>query len=282
MGYLLIQDHGEKEMIRLAFGPEAHIHSLILKAKTHLRALSVSNPPTPSTPLSPSAFSSNPSSNSNLSYATVVNGSSAIANGNGREAFLFLVCVSVLLMMSTPGLDGNLVYTSRGFCKNGTSCRFLHGDCADGGAAPALVGSPSKLNELEQYQELLRSKVLQQQKLASSASQFMAGASSFPYSKSLNLLLHQQNETHNYGRPAMAALMMGDELHKFGQRCRPGRNDFSAMGFSSPSAVDSREPFDLHLGSKMFYNPQEMLLRSKLEEQVDLQQAIELQGRRWG
>ncbi|KAK8977720.1 hypothetical protein V6N11_000048 [Hibiscus sabdariffa] len=85
MGYLLIQDHGEKEMIRLAFGPEAHIHSLILKAKTHLGALSVSNPPTPSTPLSPSPFSSNPNSNSNLSYASVVNGSSAIANGNGSE-----------------------------------------------------------------------------------------------------------------------------------------------------------------------------------------------------
>ncbi|KAK8608019.1 hypothetical protein V6N13_023455 [Hibiscus sabdariffa] len=316
MGYLLIQDHGEKEMIRLAFGPEAHIHSLILKAKTHLGALSVSNPPTPSTPLSPSPFSSNPSSNSNLSYASVVNGSSAIANGNGSEfvddyqfqdhlSFLNDSKPGDLLAMhdsllhrrsfSVPGLcfgaadDVNsgigwkpCLYFARGFCKNGTSCRFLHGDCADGGAAPALGGSPSKLNELEQYQELLRSKVLQQQKLASSTCQFMAGASSFPYSKSLNLLLHQQNETHSYGRPAMAALMMGDELHKFGQRCRPERNDFSAMGFLSPSAVDSSEPFDLHLGSKMFYNPQEMLLRSKLEGQVDLQQAIELQGRRWG
>lgn len=30
----------------------------------------------------------------------------------------------------------------------------------------------------------------------------------------------------------------------------------------------------------MFYNTQEMLLRKKLEEQADLQQAIELQGRR--
>ena len=30
----------------------------------------------------------------------------------------------------------------------------------------------------------------------------------------------------------------------------------------------------------MFYNTQEMMLRRKLEEQADLQQAIELQGRR--
>ncbi|KAF9619702.1 hypothetical protein IFM89_008379 [Coptis chinensis] len=36
MGFLLIQDHGDKEMIRLAFGPESHIHSLILKACNEL------------------------------------------------------------------------------------------------------------------------------------------------------------------------------------------------------------------------------------------------------
>lgn len=38
--------------------------------------------------------------------------------------------------------------------------------------------------------------------------------------------------------------------------------------------------FELILGSRMFYNTQEMLLRRKLEEQADLQQAIELQERR--
>ncbi|XVF47328.1 hypothetical protein PTKIN_Ptkin03bG0100700 [Pterospermum kingtungense] len=482
MGYLLIQDHGEKEMIRLAFGPEAVIHSLILKAKTHL-GLPISNPPTPSTPASLSPFSSrpsplfippssssssssrlatitngfeitnasspstntwpplshrsiSPSSNSSLSYASIVNGTSNISNGSGSlpsiascgttcndnefiDDYQFQDHLSFLndskpedlfdprldLTMSptgyadsplhrrsfsVPGLcfgaeDVNsglgwkpCLYFARGFCKNGTSCKFLHGDCAD--AAP-LVGSPSKLNELEQCQELLRSKALQQQKLAA-ASQFMAGAS-FPYSKSVNFLLQQQNESR---RSASAALMMGDELHKFG-RCRPERNDFAAMGLggainsgsrqiyltfpadstfkeedvsnyfsiygpvqdvripyqqkrmfgfvtfvypetvklilakgnphfvcdsrvlvkpykekgkvqekkqhqqqqlergefsacSSPSALDSRDPFDLHLGTRMFYNTQEMLLRRKLEEQADLQQAIELQGRR--
>ncbi|KAK8601882.1 hypothetical protein V6N13_058448 [Hibiscus sabdariffa] len=391
MGYLLIQDHGEKEMIRLAFGPEAHIHSLILKAKTHMR-LSFSNPPTPSAPFSPSPFSSKPTpsspptttwpssiSNSNLSYASVVNGSSAIANDNGfideyqfhdhlsfpEDLFsprLDLAMPDSLVhrrSFSVPGLcfgaadDVNsgigwkpCLYFARGFCKNGTSCRFLHGDCVDGGAA--LVGSPSKLNELEQYQELLRSKALHQQ---------------------------QQKLASNYVRSATDALMMGDELHKLG-RCRPERNEFSAsrqiyltfpadstfkeedvsnyfsiygpvqdvripyqqkrmFGFvtfvypetvklilakgnphficdsrvlvkpykekgkvqekkqqqqqlergeylacSSLSAIDSREPLDLHLESEMFYNTQEMLLRMKLEEQADLQQAIELQGRR--
>ncbi|XVE78933.1 hypothetical protein DITRI_Ditri14bG0017900 [Diplodiscus trichospermus] len=487
MGYLLIQDHGEKELIRLAFGPEALIHSLILKAKSSL-GLSISNPPTPSTPSSPSPFSSrprplsipsssrlasvnttngfeisnvsspstntwpllshrpiSPSSNSALSYASIVNGTSNVANGSGSlpsiascghtcndnefiDDYQFQDHLSFLndskpedfydprldLAMSptgyadsplhrrsfsVPGLcfgseDVNYgtgwkpcLYFARGFCKNGTSCKFLHGDCAD---AAALVGSPSKLNELEQCQELLRSKALyqqqqqqqqQQQKLAA-ASQYMAGAS-FPYSKSVNFL-QPQNDTH---RSAAAALMMGDELHKYG-RCRPERNDFSAMGpgavnpgsrqiyltfpadstfkeedvsnyfsiygpvqdvripyqqkrmfgfvtfvypetvklilakgnphfvcdsrvlvkpykekgkvqekkqqhqqqqqlergehsaCSSPSALDSREPYDLHFGARMLYNTQEMMLRKKLEEQADLQQAIELQGRR--
>ena len=36
----------------------------------------------------------------------------------------------------------------------------------------------------------------------------------------------------------------------------------------------------MHSGARMFYNTQDMLWRRKLEEQADLQQAIELQGRR--
>ena len=55
MGVLLLQDHGEKEMIRLAFGPEALVHSVILKARKEL-GLPSNSPPTPSTPPSPSPF----------------------------------------------------------------------------------------------------------------------------------------------------------------------------------------------------------------------------------
>ncbi|XVF04769.1 hypothetical protein REPUB_Repub05bG0113700 [Reevesia pubescens] len=52
------------------------------------------------------------------------------------------------------------------------------------------------------------------------------------------------------------------------------RGNFSPC--SSPSGLDSREPYDLHAGTKMFYNAQEMMLRRELEEQ-----AIELQRRRF-
>lgn len=55
MGLLLIQDHGEKEMIRLAFGPESLVHSVIHKAR---KELGITSPSTPSTPSSPSPFSS--------------------------------------------------------------------------------------------------------------------------------------------------------------------------------------------------------------------------------
>ncbi|GLT51035.1 hypothetical protein SLA2020_244820 [Shorea laevis] len=327
IGYLLIQDHGEKEMIRLAFGPEALIHATVVTAKTHLGLLSSSNPPTPSTPSSPSPFSSrprplsipastrlnaannggfditnpsspfshlpmSPSTNSPLSYASIVNGANNIANGPGSLPSITNNCnenefaddyqlqdhLSFLkeskaedlfdprldLAMSPTGLGDSplhrrsfsvpgmcfgsedvnsglgwkpCLYFARGFCKNGTSCRFLHGDCADGGAS-AVVGSPSNLNEFEQCQELLRSKALQQQqqqKLAS-ASQFMAAGASFPYNKCLNFLLQQQNETQRSAAP----LMMGDELLKFG-RSRLERNDFSSMGLGGMVNPGSRQ-----------------------------------------
>ncbi|KAF5725461.1 putative Zinc finger family protein / RNA recognition motif-containing protein [Tripterygium wilfordii] len=478
MGYLLLQDHGEKEMIRLAFGPEPLVHNLIYKAKTDLGLSLSSSPTTPisrpnSNPLSrssssiavsngssfeitnnnPSSPSNNPwhlsvfspdlnnpmspSSNSSRSYASMVNGNNKTVSGslsssvssfynNGsdlideyglQDQLSFLTDSKADEVFdprpelalnsptgyndahlhrrsySVPGVcfgseDANsgfgwkpCLYFARGFCKNGSSCRFLHGDSTDGAA---IVGSPSKLSEFEQCQELLRSKAAaaqqQHQKLAA-ASQFMTGAS-FPYNKCMNFLLQQQ-QSDSPRSPAASALMMGDDLHKYG-RCRLERNGFPAMGFGdamnnpgsrqiyltfpadstfreedvsnyfsiygpvqdvripyqqkrmfgfvtfvypetvkiilakgnphfvcdsrvlvkpykekgkvqekkqqhldrgdysacpSPNALDSRDPFDIQLGARMFHNNKEMLLRRKLEEH-DLQQAIELQGRR--
>ncbi|CAN4103629.1 unnamed protein product [Withania somnifera] len=50
IGYLLLQDHGEQDLIRLAFGPHNSIHSLINKAKNDL---GLSSKPAISGPLSP-------------------------------------------------------------------------------------------------------------------------------------------------------------------------------------------------------------------------------------
>ncbi|KAK4857288.1 hypothetical protein QYF36_026526 [Acer negundo] len=273
-------------------------------------------------------------------------------------------------------------YYARGFCKNGDNCKFVHGDFGDNVDGNGVVaGSPSKINGLYlQLEEMMRLKAEQQQRLA--ASQFAAaGVSSLPYDKRMNFLLQQQNDAQ---RVARAALMLGDEFHKFG--CgRSERNDFFAMGLaeklnsasrqiyltfpadstfkdedvsnyfcifgpvqdvripyqqrrmfgfvtflnpetvklvltrgnphficdsrvlvkpykekgkaaerrqqqfergnfspcSSPSGVDSMDPYDLHLETTNFYHTREMMLRRKLEEQAKLQQAIEFQRRRF-
>lgn len=121
------------------------------------------------------------------------------------------------------------VYFARGYCKNGTSCRFLHGlpyslstsDAAIGSAATfgSGIGSTGKLDVVDQCQELLGSKRL------------MASAS-FPYTaagKYMNFLLQQQNDSQ---RAAMEAALMlgGDGLHKFGTRSMIDRSEFASIG----------------------------------------------------
>nr|KYP67977.1 Zinc finger CCCH domain-containing protein 46 [Cajanus cajan] len=399
MGMLLLQDHGEKEMIRLAFGPEALVHSVIVKARKEL-GLPSNSPPTPSTPPSPSPFlfrqNSTSSSRLNLSSSPTSAADPSLFPSYGWGGSLHRRSCSVndaCLGSEDPnsGLGWKpCLYFARGYCKNGTSCRFLHGGLGDGDGS-AMVGSPSKIEMMEQCHELLRSKSAQQQRLAA-ASQLMAN-SSFPYSpKCMNLLLQQQqNDTQrcflimvgNNCRAAAAALMMSEDLHKFG-RSRLERNDFSLnspgmvnpasrqiyltfpadstfreedvsnyfsiygpvqdvripyqqkrmFGFvtfvypetvklilskgnphfvcdarvlvkpykekgkvpdkkqqqqvdrgdfspcGTPTGLDARDQYDLQLGGRMFYNTQDMLWRRKLEEQADLQQALELQSRR--
>ncbi|KAG2668794.1 hypothetical protein I3760_14G006700 [Carya illinoinensis] len=498
MGLLLIQDHGEKEMIRLAFGPEALVHSVILKARKDL-GLTSNSPSAPSTPSSPSPFlSSNPlcvsrqsssptrlhgginlpppliipntssvnsapwvtlselqnaddlispinlalgsSSSSSMNTSTcslpfygsgaadmiddfhlqdqlsfLNDGSSTLGpknqdlfypqsdsssspTGAGGDPMLLpsygswggsvhrrSFSVSDVCLGSEDPNSGfgwkPCLYFARGFCKNGTSCRFLHGGPGDSADGSAMVGSPSKIDMMDECHQILRSKSARQQRLAA-ASQLMASAS-FPYSpKCMSMLLQQQQNDTNR---AAAALMMGEDMHKFG-RSRLERNDFSINGgvgmvnpaarqiyltfpadstfreedvsnyfscygpvqdvripyqqkrmfgfvtfvypetvklilakgnphfvcdarvlvkpykekgkatdkkpqqqqvergeFSpsgTPTGVDTRDPYDLQLGARMFYTAQDMLWRRKLEEQADLQQALELQSRR--
>ncbi|KAJ0622991.1 putative transcription factor C3H family [Helianthus annuus] len=459
MGLLLIQDHGEKEMIRLAFGPESLVQSVILKAR---KELGISTPSTPSTPSSPSPFSSQSLSRQNSANSTgsrIVNGggtnlpsplsipslssswtnsnfsdfqpadesrlnSSAPpfyggAGGGGEEPDLidelqiqdqlsFLNDGSPSKagefyypdLVSPNGGGGDMfspwgsggphrrsssvndiclggagedpsgwkpcLYYARGFCKNGASCRFTHGE-AD--LSAVTVGSLSKLDVMEQCHELLRSKSAHQQRLLMAAA---GGSPNFPFPnspKSMNYLLQQQSDS-----PRMAAaLMMGEDMNKFGRSrnefsigmLNPGSrqiyltfpadstfreedvsNYFSMFGpvqdvripyqqkrmfgfvtfvyaetvklilakgnphfvcdarvlvkpykekgkvpdkfrkqppppLDSPTGFDSpRDPFDLQLGARMLYNSQDLLWRKKLEEQADLQRAIELQNRR--
>ncbi|KAK2995648.1 hypothetical protein RJ640_013605 [Escallonia rubra] len=65
IGYLLLQDHGEREMIRFAFSPDNLIHSLINKAKADL---GLSSKPGVSGPASPSKIKPSPVSDLLLQF----------------------------------------------------------------------------------------------------------------------------------------------------------------------------------------------------------------------
>lgn len=122
------------------------------------------------------------------------------------------------------------LYFARGFCKNGSSCKFVHGGCGfpdspDNPLGPAIVGSPCKYEAFDQCQdEILRSKFAHQQRLAA---QLMA------FNK-LNFLPSDAQ------RSAAAALMMSDDFHKL-NRVRMARNDFSVMGIRGDSNPGSRQ-----------------------------------------
>jgi hypothetical protein len=418
MGFLLIQDHGEKEMIRLAFGPESLVQNIILKVKKELGISPFLSRQNSSSSSSSSMRILNGGSSNLPSPLSIPNQSSSWASSsfsdfqnhedfqnptfygepdlmdeiNLQEQLAFLNDKNpdyyegdhMLFPPFAGGVPGHphrrscsvsdinlgsedpsgfgwkpCLYYAKGYCKNGTNCRFAHG------------GGFEEEGDLH-CQELLRSKSLQQQRLAA-ASQLL-GSPNFPYSPN--------NKCMNFDSPraaAAAALMMNDEMHKF-NRNRFDRNEFAMMnpgsrqiyltfpadstfseedvsnyfsiygpvqdvripyqqkrmfGFvtfhypetvklilakgnphfvcdarvlvkpykekgkvpdkfrkqqqmergefsacGSPTGLDSRDPFDIQIGPRMFYNAQDLLWRRKMEEQADLQQAIELQSRR--
>ncbi|XP_073063684.1 zinc finger CCCH domain-containing protein 53-like isoform X2 [Primulina eburnea] len=272
MGYILLQDQGEKEMIRLAFGPEALLTSCIKQAKSFLRLPSNNSSSIPleslSNPIRPSCTFpqtsprilipnngfqfGNPSSPAGvfprsspmpISYAALLNGSNTtlasdsgsksssspslnfygnndygdelLSGGGGlvnpqvqdqlpffdeslgdpimslsgkSDSLVFpysedLNCISsphsqpfhrmscsvneaaFLSNLEDGGGIGGFgwrpcVYFARGFCKNGTTCKFLHSDIGDGDGIE--VESPRKINS--EFDELLTLQALQQQR----------------------------------------------------------------------------------------------------------------------
>ena len=238
MGILLVQDHGEKEMIRLAFGPEVLLQSVMAKARRDLgpgpgspptagnhspfQQLSRQNSgrggaPSPLSVSSPSSWAHAPAfSRSNEEMASPVNGGAGPApffpramddfqlqeelafvndggmnpahqlrsfdggecrspgpgdmfpyglgwpNGGGgvpghrRSASASEACLGGDSFGWKPCL-----YYARGFCKNGSSCRFVHaGGLPDDDAAMAAARmDAAAVAEQQQCQDfLLRSK----------------------------------------------------------------------------------------------------------------------------
>ncbi|KAJ0245592.1 Zinc finger CCCH domain-containing protein 46 [Hirschfeldia incana] len=239
MGLLLLQDHGEKEMIRLAFGPETLVHSVIVKAKkelglmrhswSHEELISPRNNNNRGSSLNPASlpfYASGGRSSKNLTneFEFMDNVSPGGGDFLGTVHARSGSCVLDGLGYGDSDLGFGGVpcsYYARGFCKNGSSCRFVH---SDGGAD--LVGSPSR-------NELLRSNSVPPRL----AHHFMTRSSLPSFSpKGVNL---QSSDAQR----AAAALMMGDELQKLG-RWRPERIDLSAMGCPASRQIYLTFPAD--------------------------------------
>ncbi|GMI84931.1 hypothetical protein like AT3G51950 [Hibiscus trionum] len=300
MGLLLIQDHGDKEMIRLAFGPEALLHSVILKAKKVL-GLPTNSFSTPSTFLAnnpnnvtiqrQSSCSSRllGSSGVNLPFLSMhdelispsIHGNGeatgmvdefqlqdqlSFLNDSSQNHDLFYPQAADLSSNSSADVCGNTdstsywgssschrsdilgaddpasglwwrpcLYFARGNCKNGNNCRFIHGGVGETGSVVAgaegdntIVGSPNKIELIDQCHELLGSKSARQQSLTDAS--HLMGSPPFPYSpKCMNFVLQQQHQNDTQRASAAAALMMGDDMNKF-NRSRLERNWFSIKG----------------------------------------------------
>lgn len=157
IGYLLLQDHGEREMIRLAFGPDNLIHSLINNAKNHLKLTSntTTGPDIPIhfTPFSPSPRHSpltiqvpnrccDPHGQP-VDYAPMVHPSSFPEEYHLHNQLRFLSMEDHNESINSPdfslGPRANrrspslpefpfkvCHYFVKGFCRHGNNCRYMH------------------------------------------------------------------------------------------------------------------------------------------------------------
>lgn len=149
IGYIYLLDHADREMIRLAFGPDNLIQNLIQKAKMELN---LGPKPAPSPPISPS-LQFNPMLHSHrhfaapspihippamLHYPNMVlddcryqNHDNFIGLGDQFESFN-RDCYSPNEHFSVRGRRYDnptkiCHYFSKGHCKHGSSCKFSHG-----------------------------------------------------------------------------------------------------------------------------------------------------------
>ncbi|KAL6640524.1 hypothetical protein ACP70R_021647 [Stipagrostis hirtigluma subsp. patula] len=214
VGMLLIQDDGERELIRLAFGPDHLLHSFVAGARAELAA-KPSSPPSPVLgPLQsgPPWGLPSPGRREQAPFA----GDQVGYDGGGEvfypEDYDCWSPASGARRRSFSPSDAEAaaawrpcLYYARGHCKNGASCRFLHGLPEDDGAAAAVAE---------------RELVMRARALAAARPPQLA-ASAFPFSpppRGLSFLLQQQQQQSEPQRAPAAMLLGGEETHRFAVR----------------------------------------------------------------
>ncbi|CAL4919353.1 unnamed protein product [Urochloa decumbens] len=231
MGLLLIQDNSVKDLIRLAFGPEHLLRAVVASARAELAAKPASPPSPVLGPLQTGLPWGLPSPGGGADHQSPFAANHHPAYDGGADAF-YPDEYSLSLSddeAAAPGAWRPCMYFARGFCRNGSSCRFLHGlpEADDAAAAEREV-------------LVMRAKALAAAAAAARPQQQLM-ASAFPFSPSpsppkgvsLNSLLQQHNEPHQ--RAAAAAMLFGggEEVHRFPARSpRMDRGDL----ISSPAA----------------------------------------------
>ncbi|TKV98955.1 hypothetical protein SEVIR_8G007600v4 [Setaria viridis] len=214
MGLLLIQDNSDKELIRLAFGPDHLLHAFVATARADLAA----KPASPPSPVLGSPWGGVPSPGGGDHQSPFAADQVGYDGGNAFYPEGEYDCwspASVGHRRSFSLSDAEVaawrpcMYFARGYCKNGSSCRFLHGLPEDDAAAAAA----------EREMAVVRAKALaaaRQQQLMASAFPF---SPSPPKGVSLNFLLQQQQQQHEHQRAAAAGILLGGEdMHRFPER----------------------------------------------------------------
>lgn len=421
MGFLLIQDHGEKEMIRLAFGPESAVLAVISRVKKDLGVTSPNTVLTP--PSNPRQVPAAPSRLNHLNQSTNSQGSWT-SSGGGYADFQSLEdlvsptgysggsCSSTLAapfygngeidlidelqlqdqlaslndgnpqirgkaaadffykdLASSPSRNDAVLFYggghrrsfsvsdddlsvgfgwkpclfyARGYCKNGTTCRFLHGGEAgageDAGGANFPKFSPTSANQCVNFLQQLPSdsprahmmdgmhkfgairvergelgingannagsrqiyltfpadSTFKEEDVSNYFSNFgpvqdvripyqqkrMFGFVTFDYPETVKLILAKGNP--HFVCDARVLVKPYKEKGKIPEKHRKQQQQMGAefAGCGSPTGLESRDPLDVQLGARIFHDARDILWRKKIEDQVDLQQAIELQHRR--
>ncbi|KAK1699166.1 hypothetical protein QYE76_015863 [Lolium multiflorum] len=205
MGSLLTQDKSEEDMIRLAFGPEHLLHSVVARERADLLARTNPSSPPASWGMAPGDVDAGHpfSAASDPFYPDDGYGCWSPTSGGHRRSY------------SLSDADGGwkpCQYFARGFCKNGSACRFLHG-------LPDDVA--------EQEMAVMRAKAAA---VAAARAQMMPPAFAFSPSppKGLGFLLQQQQQQSESQRAAAMLLAAGDDMHRFALRSpRMDRADLS-------------------------------------------------------
>lgn len=213
MGYILLHDAAEDHLLRLALGPDSVLLDLSLEAKSLIPKLT-------KLPSSPSYASVLNSGSPTSSTADVTGAASPSASagdehyGNLHDNLSFLDEPSradgPLLhrrSLSVPPVGasgGPCHYYARGFCKNGSNCRFIHNELPGGGGDILGLGSPrpSQLSEFDQCGDLMKPRpatataINQKQHGFSVTATNNNSHASLPYNKCINFLLQQQADIH--------------------------------------------------------------------------------------